>query len=446
MRRSLCHLFFLSAILIAPSLSLASLSTQTGSSAGSIGRNQLLSTHSWQLAESLTAHPALVVNLKQSSSHLGIFYYQSHFRDVGSILTQNEATSGASDRRQSVDANIPNQLMFSYQYAQPLSHFWWSKSVGLSIVAPLPEMIILDSTSSFLPKYYWYDSRLNKTEVMLHLGQRVNENVKTSLSIFAQWDVITKSEVITGIQGSDTPSSARIQAKLKPRFFPMFETLWTHHEHNIGFSLALASKQKLKNTVTGRAPLGGNTAVDYAFVMESQSNVEPLRFRYHHQYQLQNHQALMWGIDYEDWSNLQSTKLEISQSQGVVSNGPNYETIHGKKILSYAMGMEFTNLTDGIIDLSYRFHPEVLSNDLSSSGNAVDSDKHIFGLAYKGKLKWSDFQGRWSIGGQLHLLESHVVTKTPNQEDGSTGNKIGSPGYKTGGYVAILGLGFEQDF
>jgi hypothetical protein len=47
---------------------------------------------------------------------------------------------------------------------------------------------------------------------------------------------------------------------------------------------------------------------------------------------------------------------------------------------------------------------------------------------------------------QYHHLLDKKVTKSPNQENGTAGPKIGSPGYDIGGYILAGSFGVKVNF
>lgn len=418
------------------------LSNQVGSSTTLIGQNLLMTGFQQNYAESQTQHPALLAHIKGNHHSVYTFYSHFNFSQAGNITVQNNATTGVSAQNGSFDPNPHNQFMMSYHFSTELGLAWYAQSFGFSFVAPLPELMVIDTTSSFLPKYYWYDSKLNKTEILLHLAQKFNDHWSSSLTMNSSWDLVGQSEMTAGLTGG-TSSSGRIQAKLKPTIYPHFAIAYQADKYNFHLSWNPTSKQTLENQVIGKAPIGGSSNVEYTFRMIAQNHFEPMQskadftLKYNHQWH-----ALL-GLTYQDWSKFESNRLEITDANGVISNGQRFEDLKGRSIFSPALGMEHLAESGSITALSYRYRPKIFDKDNSQNGNTLDQNTHILGFAYKSTVIGSVI---WSVGIQHHFLKKESTFKSANQEDGTSGNKIGAPGYTMGGSYTIFAAGLNYSF
>lgn len=423
----------------------ASLSNQIGSSTTLASLNLLMSGFSSNDTASQSQQPALLSNIDKSKHAIYTFLALSNFAKTDNIALQNEATSGVSTIYGKYDPNPRNQLMLSYHYSTPMSHYWFAKSFGLTFIAPIPELLMIDTTSSFLPKYYWYDSRINKTELLLHFVQKLNDTFSSSISLMTQWNLEGQSEVTAGLP-SGAPSSGRIQSKVRAKLYPQLSILQKKTNYLLNASWQPHSKQKLENVVIGKAPLGGNSTVDYAFTMLAQNHFEPEQVKIDFTYLNSDQFHLLLGVTYQNWSSYQSNRLLIMNAQGAIINSNEFEIIKGKSIFSPAIGFEYAKNFDTIWSLSYRFRPQVLELDHAQSGNTLDQDTHIAGFGWKSKVQIGEESMEFSTGVQYHYLPSKQIAKSTSQEDGTPGVKIGSPNYKMGGSFMLFGLGLNYSF
>lgn len=418
----------------------ASLSHQIGSSPTLASLNLLMSGHSKNATTSQSQHSALLSSVEKSQHAVFTFMTFNEFKKTDNIILQNEATTGVSTQTGNYDPNPRNQLMLSYHFSTPLTQYWFAKSFGLTFIAPIPELLIIDTTSSFLPKYYWYDSRLNKTELLFHFVQKINDSWSSSLTLLSQWDLIGQSEMTAGLS-SGAPSSGRIQSKVKAKIYPQLSILYKKTNYLFNLSLNHTSKQKLENRVIGKAPIGGSSTVDYTFTMLAQNHFEPTQLKMDYTYLYNDDLHILFGLTYQDWSDYESNRLLITNAEGVITNSRNFEIIDGKKILSPAIGIEFANYS-----LSYRFRPKIFEVDHTASGNTLDLDTHILGAGWTKMTTLFDSAMEFSLGAQYHYLPSKKVEKSANQEDDSTGSKIGAPYYEIGGSFLLVGLGLNYSF
>lgn len=393
--------------------------------------------------ESLNTFPSLNQKIEKTKQGFYLFYYFSDFQKIHSITLQNTATQGTSEKIGDFDPNISSQLMMNYQLIKSLSNLRFAKTFGISFIAPIPEFIIIDSTSSFLPKYYWYDSKINKTELLGHIIQEWTEHWSSAITVKGNWDVSSQSEMTTGLQGSGTSSSGRIQGKTKPYFIPQASILWSNQNNKLHLSFTPSSKQKLQNKVIGQAPLGGATNVNYSFALISQTHFEPMQLKLDFHKILSSSFGLALAINYEDWSSIPSTVLETTDVQGSVTASRSFEQLKGKKIISPAIAMDFkTSEEQNQWSLSYRHKPSVIEKDYALSGNTIDQPTHILGLG----LVTNKYPIKISLGAQIHIIPKKRVTKTSLQEDDSSGHKIGYPEYHIEGTFTVLSIGANYNF
>lgn len=405
----------------------------------------LMSGFEENISESQTQHPAKLAHLKKNQHSMHTFYSLYNFSNIHNITLQNTATSGVSATSGDYDPNPPNQLMAAYHYSLKLSNTWYAQSLGISLIAPLPELMVIDTTSSFLPKYTWYDSKLNKTELYFLLTQKFNAQWSSSVGLVSNWDLVGQSEVTAGLTGG-AASSGRIQAKLKPKFFTQLALAYTMQHFAIHLSWNPSSQQELTNQVIGKAPIGGSSTVDYTFRMIAQNHFEPMQSKIDMTLKHLAPWHFLGGISYQDWSNFESNRLQIIDANGVITNSQNYEVLKGKKIFSPALGLEYGETDQTIYSLSYRYRPNVLDKNHNDSGNTLDQNTHIVGMAIKHESELFSIPLSWSFGIQHHYLPTRVITKTANQEDGTAGSKVGAPSYTSGGTFTIMAAGLNYSF
>ena len=146
------------------------------------------------------------------------------------------------------------------------------------------------------------------------------------------------------------------------------------------------------------------------------------------------------------WSGYKSPVVTVTKNSGVVISSSNYEAISTRDTINPKIGFK-DNLTDRwsyALGMAYR--PTPLKGDFSGSGNSIDTDALIFtsGIQYRIVIWSKDVHLGTSF--EYHQLQTKNVTKTPNEESGSAGSKIGAPGYSIGGNVLAGSLGLKFNF
>jgi hypothetical protein len=405
-----------------------------GADAHLLGANNLFFTsqinHEWSSA---------AVALKDGlTTSFNVYQLNYQFAPM-SIVTSNNATGASSTTTSSYNPSIKDQKMLSAHLTFSTSR-WWAKGLGFSFVAPFPEVAQIDSGPILLPHHPWYEDSLHKTEFRTTMAQKWSQEWSSALSLNILWNADAQTDMITGINSSTTHSQGRIQAELKPTVSINLSLLYHLNTEN-DFLLEYASEvsQELTNHVTGTAPLGGSTSVNYSFEMKSLMAYEPLRLKI-----TWAQKNLALALTYEDWSGYTPSDLTILKTLGIIQGSERYETVTGKKIVSPTAG--YTWLLDHWNHtLSYRYLPKVFTIDQHLGGNTLDNNKHALGYTAEYFFNSSKDQSL-SFGCQYHYLVKESSVKSSGQENGEAGVKIGSPGYNSQGYFLALALGLNWKY
>lgn len=453
-------LFILLQLLLYTARSWASLSSQTGASTLELGRSQLgsyktsLNNTTLNHASFLFNNPAGISDVVENEYSFSLFTLQSNFKKTNSIVLQNTATTGSDTKTGNYNPNMATQLMMSITATYRLNWSFLSTTnhptFGIGLIAPLPELAIIQSKSPMLPHYLWYDPRLTQSEIFMTYAQHLGSNSEhsqqadwnISIGSHVLWDVKAESEVITSINGNTAPSQSQISGHLKPRLRLQGQVTRNWNNFNCtSVQLWQQSQQKVTNDVSGRAPLGNQSSLDYGFIMNATTGFDPWKIRLEHIWKLPHSSSQFnFAMDYEDWTNYATPYLTMTHSRGIIQNSNNQEKIKGKKIISPAIAYEYSMENYGTWHFSYRYMPKIWEKDDAHSGNSIDRQRHILGTAFE--YQWNQ-QLSYTVGAQLHLLNSKQIHKSNFQENGSVGSKIGAPGYTAGGQFYAFALGIN---
>lgn len=375
--------------------------------------------------------------------------YQTFFPKAEQVVTSNEATTGTTEQLGDSDPNHQHWSQWHLRWNKPLPEL--SSSFQVSFEAPFPEIIQLQTRSPYQLQYRYDQQNLTPTRASLQWAYYLPQHYfaltwHSTLSLEAQTDFIA------GINSSETASSAQLSARLRVSGAFDFHYSYAFEDHYSALLHLIyqqAQNQRITNRVAGRAPLGSSSALALSFLMTSQYSFRPERWQAIGDLPWGG-QRLLLSLTREDWSSYESSVIKLTQVEGILQASDAQAAATGTAIWIPALGLVTTLNTEhtsmlqrGLIALSYQ--PKALQSDSRGLSNLVDQEKWLLGLGLEGSL-FERPQWHWQWGLQTHYLKRYSVVKSPNQEDGTAGSKIGSPGYDVGGWLLASSLGMTYSY
>ncbi len=419
-------------------LSLNGLANLTASHVGELGSQGLC--HFDQEANQLSSALCPSLNSFQKGFHLNMNFFSthSHFNSLGRLVTGNQYTQ-REVQYQEVDLTPASEQRLS------LNGFvtWGEYQISAYLLAPIHNLVSLHSPAPDSPQLLQNSNHhlLFKANI-----SRKFENLAISVGATQGFKGQVQSLLVTALDESSSPSYVDIQADVESQWAMDLELAYQFNERNL---LVLHYQQKMdyrvQQTAQGISPLGSLSRVDYQFTLEGSALFSPENYRISYQYQAQSF-YLLTGIRYERWSDWQGPSLQISQAQGVLRAGDNYQYSRFKDILipSFAIAYPLTNKQK--LTLGYSYRPSILTaSPTHDRGNRLDTNVSQIGLSYQKQL--SSLAGsQLTIGASHQHFHSLRVDKQSIMEDGSEGEPIGSPGYELKGSVLVIGAGLALNF
>lgn len=370
----------------------------------------------------------------------------THFDSIDNVVTKNSTNSNTTETGK-VKTDYKKFYGGALHVALPLGATSHLGTLGLSVFLPIGSIMETHSGDPALPEYVMYRSRYDRTSIYFNFAKAAFDNdlafsVGTILGFQASADVRTN----VSLNGANYGSSALAQSKISPALGIIASAVKKVYASKIYFTYQQEMKSNLQAIASGEiadpVPLPFNANVNTMIFYD------PHSFRLGTSIKSDATSSLETyvGVEYQVWSGYKTPKIDITKNGGILLPSVNYENIERKNTINPKIGVKWdvTNRWSTLLGFAYRMSP--LKGDFSGSGNSIDTDSYIMagGLQYRIVMWGRDVSLGTSL--QYHQLKDKHVTKTPGQENGNAGDKIGAPGYDIGGYILSASAGIKFNF
>lgn len=386
---------------------------------------------------------ALVAENKTTAFSFNILEIIPQLTDINNVVIKNPINqNGGATTSGNVDVNTPATAMFAGHLSTPLFGAG-GPVVALSIIAPMDRMIEADTGDPYRPEYVMYRNRYLRPTMVFNIAQQF-DSWGFSLGGQTGFQSNGESYFYTRADNEPYPTVGKMTFNAKPSLGILASISKKWNNSQTYFSFTEEMKSKFTNKAIGATSIGGGNAFPFEFKISSLLYYDPQTWRLGHIQKVSENFKLMGMLEYQEWSNYQTAKLVFKQEGGSLASSRDYERLNPKNILIPHIGFE-SNLNEyWTLRGGYFYRPGPLkTSKLKDSGNSIDPDKHV-GSVGLGRL-FSFFEKRIeaSFAYQFHYLRSQKINKTDGLEDGTAGQKIGSPGYRIGGNIHVLALGIN---
>jgi hypothetical protein len=426
-------------VLIFLSVSKASVPDMLGASATSAGIGLLPHAETDQAA--LNANVASLLGFTSKSSFsVNFAVYKPHFKKIHHIVIGNEMNT--DDGVEVVGAaQVPeaSENLFIGNLVTPLFSEKGPK-LGLSFYAPLDRIAESSSGDPYLPEYVMYRSRLSRSALIFNLIKKFDK-WSFSLGAYSGFQARGETFFIASTSGASSPSAGRVDFNAKPSLAGLASVSYQHESGVSYLGWQQQMKSRFETTASGFTPVGGGS-LPFDLKMNSMAYYDPMTIKLGHQFNFEDWRLFM-GAQYEKWKGYQTPRLKMRQVGGVIlSSGPE-EKIHLENTWSPQIGVEKKE-EKFKWRLGYMYKPSPLGKShLHGASNSLDPDAHIGTFGFGLPLTAWGQPMEINLGYQYRLLENFKVTKTPLQENGSAGRKLGAPGYRVGGNIQSVMIGLS---
>lgn len=364
-------------------------------------------------------------------------------KDINNVVVKNPINqNGTSTTTGNIDTNTPATTMFAGHLSTPL--FGEAGPVfALSVIAPVDRLIEADTGDPYKPEYVMYRNRYLRPTVIFNLAQRFES---WSFAIGGQTGFQSNGEsyFYTRADNEPYPTVGKLTFNAKPSMgiLASMSKEWKEGETYLSFTQEM--KSKFTNKAIGATSIGGGSAFPFEFAISSLLYYDPQIWRLGHIQKISGNFKLMGMLEYQEWANYKTPKLVFKQEGGSLASSKDYEKLSPKNILIPHIGFEADLSEHWVLRGGYFYRPTPLkTSKLKDSGNSIDPDKHVGSV---GLGRYFSFLGKrleTTLAYQFHYLRSQKIHKTDGLEDGSAGQKIGSPGYRIGGNIHVLAVGIN---
>lgn len=385
---------------------------------------------------------ALTASMERATVSFSVFQITPEFNPIQNIVIRNSANSSTFERG-NVNTDYNPRPMASLAALLPLE----GETLGSLLVhvfTPIGSVAHVNSGDQFLPEYVMYRSRLERTNAMVQYIQPLNGGWALALGGQLGFQVGSDVGTQTSLNGAPYGSSSTLKADVKPTLGALISLAHQGERHHVYLSYQQEMKTNLRATASGE--INNPTSAVFSIALESMSYYDPHIIRAGLAYQFQNGLDVHLGADYQIWSGYQTPVIRIRDRGGIILPSDDYERVSTKNVFIPRVGTTYHFNEMWALSAGAFLRPSPLEGDFSGSGNSIDTD--LWALSFGPSMKTQLFNRplELALALQYQKLEDKAVTKLTGQENGSAGERIGSPGYSVGGEIMVVGFGVNFRF
>lgn len=386
---------------------------------------------------------ALVAGDKSTAYSFNFIQIIPNLSSISDVVVKNPINqNGISTQRGNVDVNTSSTTMFTGHLSSPL---FGDKGpiFALSVITPVDRMVEADSGDPYRPEYVMYRNRYLRPTIAFNLAQELGQ---WAFSLGGQTGIQSNGEsyFYTRADNETYPTAGKMTFNAKPSLGIQASVSKKWHKSETYFSFSEEMKSKFSNKAIGATSIGGGAAFPFEFEISSLLYYDPQILRLGHIQEINPALKIMAMLEYQEWSNYKTPKLVLQQQGGVLQSSRDYEKLDPKNILIPHVGVESNVNANWVVRGGYFYRPTPLkTSTLKNTGNSIDPDKHVGSLGIGRNFELFGKKIETTLAYQYHYLKSQKIVKTSGMEDGTAGQKIGSPGYRIGGNIHVLAIGLN---
>ncbi len=365
----------------------------------------------------------------------------THFKPMNNIVVTN-STNGSSTSTGNVSNDYQKFYGGSMHFALPIGYQHLG-TLGLSLYLPIGHLVETNSGDPFLPEYVMYHSRYRRGSIYLNFAKKLSDDWAFSLGTIVGFQASAEARTNLSLNGGTKGSWGRAQSKIAPSLGVITSVVKKFDNAKLYFAFQQEMKSNLRANVFGDVvdPSIGLFQAD----IDAMIFYDPQTFRLGSSFKV-GASEFYAGAEYQSWSGYIPPVVRIKKTGGVIVSSTNYEKIQIRDTINPRLGysLELTDRWKTGLGVAYRMSP--LKGNFSDAGNSIDTDTYIFttGLQYRIVI-WSKDVNLGTAVEYQQLKKKHIE-KSPGQEDGSPGSKIGAGGYDIGGTVLAASFGVKFNF
>lgn len=387
-------------------------------------------------------HPALMAWNKKILFSAHAASVATDFKKINGIVTKNGTNSGSNetgdartDYGNSYHSILHGSLPIAYPGAGPLS---------FSFVAPFGDIAETNSGDARLPEYVMYHARHKRTQVFISYAHPLTYAWALAIGTHIGFQASADARTQASLNGADYGSSAAAKSKVTPSLAAVVSVARKHQDGQVAFTYQQEMKSNLSATADGE--INDPTSVLFSISLDSMIYYDPHIFRLTWGQRLSSTWDMNATAEYQLWSNYKPPTIFIKRNGGVLLPSDDYEKLKINNIPVAHLGFTWHALNQLSLSFGGFWRPTPIEGDFSGSGNSLDSDVVGVTTGFAHSMRIFEKNVEWGASFQYHMLKQQNVQKTAGEEDGTSGSKIGAPGYKIGGEVLTGSLGARMMF
>ena len=367
---------------------------------------------------------------------------ETSFKKISNITVANNTNSSTASTLGNVDNIYPKFYGAGLHFALPIG-YQHIGTLGVSVFLPIGNLMETNSGNPFLPEYVMYHSRYQRTSIYFNFARKWSDDLAWSIGTIVGFQASADIKTNLSLNGATYGSWGQARSKVTPALGLITSVVKKLEHSKIYFTYQQEMKSNLHATVYGEI----NDPVHFVFEsgVDSMIFYDPHMFRIGSSYDFGSTE-IFGSIDYQMWSGYKPPTIFLAKTGGVIVSSSNFERINIRDTINPKIGFKYdlTERWSTGAGLGYRMTP--LNGDFSGSGNSIDSNTYIIstGLQYRIVIWSKDV----NLGTALEYqqLETKHVSKLTGQENGQTGEKIGSGGYDIDGQILAASFGIKFNF
>lgn len=383
---------------------------------------------------------SLAWNKKNVALEANVTHVASEFEPITNIVVKNSTnTSPASTSYGNVNTDYGTHQHSGINATVPVKTYG---VFGLSVFTPVGSIMETNSGDAFLPEYVLYRSRYKRTQAFFNFAFDWNDNL--ALSIGAQIGFQAGANVNTNaaLNGTGYGSSATAKTQVDPSLAGIFSLFYRMEDSHMYMTFQQQMKSNLESAATGYT---ANPPVPFDVTISSMIYFDPHIFRFGYGKNLGKLQ-LLGSVEYQIWDSYETPIVRVIKNGGTLQGSDNYERVQPRNILVERIGLRFEANDNLGLNAGFVYRPSIFEQDYSGAGNSLDLATMIISGGVDYKFDLMNIPTQFNVGGQIHMLQEEKVAKSTNEEDGTSGLKIGAPGYTAGGTVSVITSGIKVEF
>lgn len=379
-------------------------------------------------------------NTKNVALSANVTHIASEFEPISNIVVKNSTnTSPASTSYGNVDTDYGTHQHSGVNATVPVKTYG---VFGLSVFTPVASIMETNSGDAFLPEYILYRSRFKRTQAFFNFAYAWNEKLAFSLGAQMGFQVGANVNTNAALNGTGYGSSATAKTQVDPSLAGIFSLFYLLEDSHMYFTYQQQLKSNLESAATGYT---ANPPVPFDVTISSMIYFDPHILRFGYGKKMGRIQFLA-SVEYQIWDSYETPIVRVIKNGGTLEGSDNYERVEPRNILLEKIGLRF-EATDNLgLSGGFVYRPSIFKQDYSGAGNSLDLTTIILSAGVDYKFSLMNIPTQFNLGGQFHMLQEEQVNKSANEEDGTSGSKIGAPGYTAGGTVTMITSGIKVEF